>query len=830
MAPESTALGSETEGSDDPLTPIVQEYCRQLDEGRASGVDEFCAGHPAELREELRERCLDVRYLKRVLPGSEEAEPARELDQTFGDFRLLREIARGGMGVVYLARQRSLDREVAVKVLPAHLTRTRKQIDRFQREAHSVARLKHPLIVPVHAIGQEGENHWFAMDFIQGRSLYDELQLLRGEGSESERSTLPHPMSSEYLVTVVRIVQRVAEALDYAHEQGVVHRDVNPRNILLDDEGVPHLIDFGLALDAHMTPLSLSGIDGTPHYMSPEQAVGRRGPADHRVDVFGLGVVLYELLTRARPFEGNTLQEVLHEILHREQKPIREREPRVARDLETVCGKALSKSPEARYRTAGEFAADLRRFLAHEAILARPPSMIDRARRLAVAHRTAAVGTASVGVALVAGFWFAGVRAEEQHLDLQLESLRTLDGDPDWHDREFADILQAEQTLRGLLASRDELPDEAERLVRRVEGRIDHLVEEWSLEGQEDLVLGMAVRLLRPEDEELARIASFSASLPRLTVTSEHVGARVFVRAIDPVGLPGEALELGQTPLRAHPVPPGQYRIVVEVEGLGFAEMTRDLQRGEKPYELNAIVRPSAEVTGAGMVRVAGGGFLFGHDESRAELYEPGELELDEFWIDECEVSNAEYRAFLADTGHEPPNLWPEAWDAAWDDLPVVGVDVFDASAYAEWAGKRLVSHPEWERAARGRSGRLYPWGDDPRTDEPLSNTGRPFVAWTRWSEAFEIYTRAAVPVRSHPEGRTPEGLFHLYGNVEEITENLVVEPIGDEELPLSWTRVLKGGSWSVQPGAFTLGHVSWIVASYRQPDSGFRCAKSVHP
>jgi len=751
-------------------------------------------------------------------------------DRMLGDFRLVREIARGGMGVVYLARQRSLDREVAVKVLPAHLTRTQKQVDRFQREAHSLARLQHPLIVPVHAIGQEGENHWFAMDFIRGRSLDDELRLLRGAGPEGERSILPHTASSEYLATVARLVQRLAEALDYAHGQGVVHRDVNPKNILLDRDGTPHLVDFGLSLDHQMAPLTQSGgIAGTPHYMSPEQA-GSRGPADHRVDVFGLGVVLYELLTRERPFDGATLEEVLHEILSRDPVPIRARDPRVARDLETICGKAMAKNPEARYRTAGELAADLRRFLAHEAILARPPSLVDRARRWTIAHRGAAVGTASVGVALVAGFWLADVRAEEHRLDQQLEVLRALDQDPDWDEREFADILRAGQTLRGLHDEHGELSGQVQRLVRRVEGRIDQLVEEWTLEGQEDLVLAMAVRLLRPEDEGLARIASLSASLPRLTVTSEHTGARVFVRPIDPVGLPGPPIELGRIPLRAQPVPPGHYRVVVEVEGLGFCEMTRHLDRREQPFELNAVVRPTAEVTGAGMVHLPAGRFAFGHAESRARLYEPQELELQGFWIDECEVSNAEYRAFLADTGHAAPDLWPDEWDPAWDELPVVGVDVFDAQAYAEWAGKRLVSHPEWERAARGTSGRLYPWGDDPRADESLSNSGRAFVAWTRWSEAFETYLAAASPVRSHPQGRTPEGLYHLYGNVEELTENLVVEPIGGEERPLAWTRVLKGGSWSVQPGAFTLGHVSWIVAAYRQPDSGFRCAKSLRP
>src|SRR5262249_2853376 len=187
----------------------------------------------------------------------------------------------------------------------------------------------------------------------------------------------------------------IADALAYAHEHGVIHRDAKPQNILFDDKGAAHLADFGLAKDEQATSLSRTGdIAGTPHYLSPEQALAKRIPVDHRTDVYSLGVVLYESLSLTRPFDGKTLQQIIFAISFREPKRLRKINPRIARDIETVCHKAIEKDPNKRYPTAREFADDMRRFLAGESIDARPPSPVSRVIRGVRQHRVACLPVA----------------------------------------------------------------------------------------------------------------------------------------------------------------------------------------------------------------------------------------------------------------------------------------------------------------------------------------------------------------------------------------------------------------------------------------------------
>jgi serine/threonine protein kinase len=288
------------------------------------------------------------------------AEKCRRL----GNFELLEELGLGSYGHVFRARDTKLDRVVAIKILRAGRLASREEVDRFLREARSAAQLKHPGLVALYETGQTEDGVVYLVEeFIQGETLAARLRT----------APFDFPQAAE-------LVAALADALDYAHRHGVIHRDVKPSNILLDDQGRPYLMDFGLAKrDTDDTPMTLDGqVLGTPAYVSPEQARGESNQVDGRTDIYSLGVVLYELLTGERPFRGNR-QMLLLQVLHDEPRPPRQLHDKIPRDLETICLKALAKAPARRYATAAELGEDLRRFLRGEPIRARP---VGRAKRL----------------------------------------------------------------------------------------------------------------------------------------------------------------------------------------------------------------------------------------------------------------------------------------------------------------------------------------------------------------------------------------------------------------------------------------------------------------
>jgi serine/threonine protein kinase len=412
---------------DERLAEILLGYVEAVEAGQAPDRRDLLARHP-EFADELREFFAgrdQVELLAAPLraaaglsasrrapsteaPQSAAAGPAEELGQ-IGDFRLLREVGRGGMGVVYEAEQFSLNRRVALKVLPFAAALDPRQLQRFKNEAQAAAGLHHPNIVPVYGVGSERSVHYYAMQFIDGRSLADLIEAMRprddkpAAGEAARASTAPVAALSTqragdrraYMRRVAELGWKAAEALEYAHAEGVVHRDIKPANLLLDAGGRLWVTDFGLARVGADGGLTGTGeLLGTLRYMSPEQTQARRGLVDHRTDIYSLGATLYELLTLRPAFDGEDRHELLLNIASAEPRPPRALDPAVPAELETIVLKAMARTPAERYATAQDMADDLRRFLEDKPIRARRPTVVDRMRKWSRRHRSVVVSAA----------------------------------------------------------------------------------------------------------------------------------------------------------------------------------------------------------------------------------------------------------------------------------------------------------------------------------------------------------------------------------------------------------------------------------------------------
>jgi serine/threonine protein kinase len=462
---EVTATGSV---SDDPrLVAALEDYLSRLNAGNPPDRDAFLSAN-REIADELAD-CLDgLDFIHTAASRISSSDPANgESDSSrppaqLGDYRLLKEVGRGGMGIVYEAEQVSLGRRVALKVLPFAASIDPRQRQRFQVEAQAAAHLHHPHIVPIYSVGCDRGVHFYAMQFIEGNNLSTLIQDLANRLDEIDKpaaaakvgrrrfeasstvefspgnaapvapeagsgewvttgSGVTPPRGRAFFRTVARLGAQAAEALDHAHGLGVLHRDIKPSNLIVDPRGNLWVTDFGLARFEEDAGLTRTGdLLGTLRYMSPEQTQADLVVVDHRTDVYSLGATLYELATLRPVFASRDRNELLRQIASEDPIAPRKINPEMPRDLETIILKAMSKEPRERYSSAQELADDLRRMLADEPILARRPSYTERTARWARRHRPALAFTAGLAVcslAIAAALLWHDHRRTQAHLD-----------------------------------------------------------------------------------------------------------------------------------------------------------------------------------------------------------------------------------------------------------------------------------------------------------------------------------------------------------------------------------------------------------------------------
>jgi serine/threonine protein kinase/formylglycine-generating enzyme required for sulfatase activity/lipopolysaccharide biosynthesis regulator YciM len=785
------------------------------------------------------------------LPTPAEA-AAERLGQRLGEYRIVREIGHGGMGMVFEAVQESLGRRVALKVMRATSIMDEESVKRFRQEAEAVARLNYPNIVPVYTVGEQDGIHYYAMQLIAGVSLAQVIYNLRKGlignldpfdprchptlSAKDRVATSPRPSSTpsdarvtkqltektqgttvvsrRWINTAVEMIAQVADAVEHAHQHGVIHRDIKPSNLLLAEPGKLMLTDFGLARQEGREHLTYTGVFlGTPMYVSPEQAMSGRVPVDHRTDIYSLGATLYELLTLHTPYRGGDLHSVLREVVHSEPRSFRKLNVRLPPDLEVITFKALEKDPARRYPTAREFADDLRRFLNYQPIQARPPGPVTRVTRLVQRQKPLFAGIAAAVVlalvlTLVMFFHLRHQQAQRVAGFLeqgQAQLQRAADASPD--DEAERAVQEALVQFTSALAidehNRDALDGRLEAHLQRCRRALDR--------GEFDLALG-TVMLLKELDRDRAHAAEIAEFEHRAVgdgtwqVETDPPGCRLSVARLNRQFQAAKPVDLGVTPLASQPIAKGSYVILFTHPEYAEVRLPLQIDRNETKHVRLSMVK-KADIP-PGMVYVPEGGFLYG-DPVSAQVKKrtlPG------FFIDRTEVTGADYEKFVQATNTPPPDSWHgPTCPAELRESAVRNVSWFHAMEYARWAGKRLPTEAEWEKAARGADGRNYPWGN--RFDQ-------------RFCNCRETSAREGLRVGRYRLGESPYGCLDMAGNVWEWTL--------DRERRTDADRVIRGGAAYCGPedlstfrrqgaplGGSDYGGLNLL---------GFRCVKPLQP
>lgn len=749
-----------------------------------------CAAHLIQLKTSSKD--TNNQSLKETMSwnyaGNHHISGRLEPNVQIGDFVIEKQIGSGGMGTVYQARQKSLNRKVALKVMAAGLLTTGESVSRFHREARAAAKLHHTNIVAIYAEGQEEQTCYYAMELIEGQTVDKIIRDLKNNpgknpkavlssryfindsqtdsvsasgSSYSEKTSLSKTESSQsYFDSIARLVADVADALAYAHKNGIIHRDIKPSNLILGTDGRIKLMDFGLARNLEEPSVTVTGAFlGTPRYMSPEQVKGAKQEVDSRTDIYSLGVTLYELLTLETPYSGDTREQVVTQILTEDLVRPRKIDSRIPKDMETICCKAMEKEQQDRYQSAAQMAEDLRLYVNRFAITAKRAGYAERAVKLVRRHK-------------VLSSLIAGITVVSAVL-----------------------ILTGWKYYTSQWVQKTAIPE-----IRR-------LVDDGLY--MEALKVANKAQFFAPQDPEL--LALFSEFTKVVPITTNPSGADIYAKLYNQPD--SSWIKLGKSPINKIRMVYGLY--CWRVEKPGYATIERRVSL----YDTLKFTLEKQNVPPPGMVKVNGG-------TNRLALVGMNQfcLDLPDFYIDRYEVTNKQFQEFVNSGGYQDEKYWKEPFNkdgvvipwsdamkdfidstgqpgpSGWingqypqgqDNYPVGGISWYEAAAYAEFVGKKLPT--------------IYHWSLAGITEGNYSGT---ILQFSNFDD------KGPSPVGQY-KSLGDYGTYDMAGNVREWCWNEADEG----------RRYILGGAWNDQQFKFVA--ITRFDPFDRLQTNGFRCIKN---
>ncbi|BBM87519.1 bifunctional serine/threonine-protein kinase/formylglycine-generating enzyme family protein [Candidatus Uabimicrobium amorphum] len=701
-----------------------------------------------------------------------------------------KELAKGGMGVVYVAEDPKLQRTVAIKILHSRQHATDKENARFIKEARMAAKLSHGRIVTVYEVGECEEGYFIAMEYFQAKDLE---QLIKAREKFFQQD----------IKYSCGVAIKILEGMQHAHENNVLHRDLKPANILVRDKDLK-ITDFGLATDTNATASGKKIFMGTPMYCSPEQM--KCLPLDPRADLYSIGIILYEMLTGTVPFTGKSFDQLAAKISKRPPKPPTKINSKIPRDLENIILTALSKNKEDRYADANDFKLDLQRFLLGKPIYAKPPSALAQISRTLQSSKMGIIAA----VAIIAIFWMvssfmassAATKQRQDELDGKIDQVnKWLEEANEYKQKgNFFEAIKLAQNAKKVISSEEfqVLADEFVPFIPEVDEFLEPTVSlrdirlkralkdlkklrtenRWAKIRKEV----MKVKLLDAENSYVKELETFLNSDHLelvLSVTPRDAEYRVYGISDSKIILFDKVLHSGKVDSPIDLTQDKWYMLEVVKENYftvrKFLFAGREsksvyvsinmVSQGDYPNYRNMTYIPSAKVA-LGPKRPL---------PRRKKVRFPlgtSSRQINHFLIDRYEVSNKEYRQYLVETGKvKQPSYIPKTWKKGKiprkrENHPVVGISWAHALEYAEHYGKDLPTSAQMELAALGTDGRRYPWGDlSAVTDNGKLSYKKEFIYLTQ----PRVYTTVAVDTVN--KDVSPFGIHHLGGNVREWTK-----------------------------------------------------------